>query len=177
MFGCGHKSSIPKTENPGKQPSLAICQLSVTERNFRVLKHTDGPSFVVPRRLAARRRAAGFCGAVCSPQPADEKRQGEDGQRRPGKVAARDLPVGRLCAVCAGTAEGEYLLRLRLYELENRLDPQRFVRISHAEIVNLDKVRCFDLNLAGTICIRLADGSVTYVSRRYVSKIKQLLGV
>ena len=79
--------------------------------------------------------------------------------------------------VYAGTAEGEYLLRLRLYELENRLDPQRFVRISHAEIVNLDKVRCFDLNLAGTICIRLADGSVTYVSRRYVSKIKQLLGV
>lgn len=79
--------------------------------------------------------------------------------------------------VYAATAEGEYLLRLRLYELENRLDPQRFVRISHSEMVNLDQVRCFDLNLAGTICIRLADGKVTYVSRRYVSKIKQILGV
>ena len=79
--------------------------------------------------------------------------------------------------VYAATEEGEYLLRLRLYELENRLDPQRFVRISHSELVNLDKVRCFDLNLAGTICIRLADGNVTYVSRRYVSRIKQILGV
>lgn len=79
--------------------------------------------------------------------------------------------------VYAATAEGEYLLRLRLYELENRLDPQRFVRISHSEMVNLDQVRCFDLNLAGTICIRLTDGKVTYVSRRYVSKIKQILGV
>ena len=62
-------------------------------------------------------------------------------------------------------------------QLRNRLDPQRFVRISHSEMVNLDQVRCFDLNLAGTICIRLADGKVTYVSRRYVSKIKQILGV
>ncbi len=79
--------------------------------------------------------------------------------------------------VYAATEEGEYLLRLRLYELENRLDPQRFVRISHSELVNLDKVRCFDLNLAGTICIRLSDGNVTYVSRRYVSRIKQILGV
>ncbi len=79
--------------------------------------------------------------------------------------------------VYAVTAQGEYSLRLRLYELEERLDPRRFVRISHSEIVNLDKVRCFDLNLAGTICVALADGSVTYVSRRYVAKIKKILGV
>lgn len=79
--------------------------------------------------------------------------------------------------VYAVTAQGEYSLRLRLYELEERLDPRRFVRISHSEIVNLDKVRCFDLNLAGTICVALADGSVAYVSRRYVAKIKKILGV
>lgn len=79
--------------------------------------------------------------------------------------------------VYAVTAQGEYSLRLRLYELEERLDPRRFVRISHSEIVNLDKVRCFDLNLAGTICVALADSSVTYVSRRYVAKIKKILGV
>ena len=40
--------------------------------------------------------------------------------------------------VYAVTAQGEYSLRLRLYELEERLDPRRFVRISHSEIVNLD---------------------------------------
>ena len=79
--------------------------------------------------------------------------------------------------VYAATEQGEYLLRLRLYELEKRLDAKRFVRISHSEIVNLDKIECFDLNLAGTICIRLADGSTAYVSRRYLSKIKKILGV
>ena len=79
--------------------------------------------------------------------------------------------------VFAVTAEGEYLLRLRLYELENRLEKSSFARISNTEIVNLKKVKSFDLSFSGTICVSLSDGAVTYVSRRYVSKIKQLLGI
>ena len=108
------------------------------------------------------------------PQLLTGSREGRLEVLQPGRIIRAYAAGGRVYAV---TAEGEYLLRLRLYELEDRLDPQRVVRISHSEIVNLDKVRCFDLNLAGTICIRLADGAVTYVSRRYVSKIKQILGV
>ena len=68
-------------------------------------------------------------------------------------------------------------LRLRLYEAEARLDKTVFVRISHSEIINLRKAKAFDLRLSGTISVRLADGSVSYVSRRYVARIKQLLGV
>lgn len=79
--------------------------------------------------------------------------------------------------VLAATTSGEYTLRFRLYELEQRLDPTCFVRISNSEIVNLKKVKGFDLNLAGSIRVTLTDGSVTYVSRRYISKIKQLLGI
>lgn len=75
------------------------------------------------------------------------------------------------------TDEGEYLLRLRLYELEERLDKNKFVRISNSEIVNLKKIRNFDLSLAGTICVKFQNGAVTYVSRRYVSKIKKILGI
>ena len=52
-----------------------------------------------------------------------------------------------------------------------------FVRISHSEIINLRKAKAFDLRLSGTISVRLADRSVSYVSRRYVARIKQLLGV
>ena len=33
--------------------------------------------------------------------------------------------------VFAVTNNGEYTLRLRLYEVEKRLDPQQFVRVSH----------------------------------------------
>ena len=79
--------------------------------------------------------------------------------------------------VFAETENGRYQLRLRLYELEERLDGKRFVRISNAEIVNLGMVRGFDLSFAGTICVRMKNGTVTYVSRRYVSKIKQVLGI
>ena len=79
--------------------------------------------------------------------------------------------------VFASTNNGEYSLRTRLYELEERLDRNNFVRISNSEIINLRKVKAFDLSLAGTILVSLLDGTITYVSRRYVSKIKQILGV
>lgn len=79
--------------------------------------------------------------------------------------------------VFAATDQGEYVLRLRLYELEERLDVQKFVRISNSEIINLGKVKNFDLSFTGTICVKLADGTVTYVSRRYVPKIKKILGI
>lgn len=79
--------------------------------------------------------------------------------------------------VFAVTGDGEYTLRLRLYELENRLDATSFVRISHSEIINLRKVKNFDLSFSGTICVHFLDKSTTFVSRRYVSRIKQVLGI
>lgn len=79
--------------------------------------------------------------------------------------------------VFAAAVCGEYQLRLRLYELEDRLNKNDFVRISNSEIINLKKVKAFDLSYAGTIRVSLLDGTVTYVSRRYVRKIKQVLGI
>ncbi len=77
----------------------------------------------------------------------------------------------------ASLNQKEYVLRQRLYELEELLSQYSFVRISNSEIVNLKKVRNFDLNYSGTICVTLSDGTVTYASRRYVTKIKQVLGL
>lgn len=79
--------------------------------------------------------------------------------------------------VFAVTENGEYTVRLRLYELEERLDKSTFVRISNSEIINLKKVRHFDLRLTGTICVKMSNGTVTYVSRRHVAGIKRLLGL
>lgn len=75
------------------------------------------------------------------------------------------------------TDRGEFNLRMRLYELEERLDKNSFIRISNSEIINLKHAKRFDLNLAGTICVSLSDGKTVYVSRRYVTKIKQILGI
>ena len=48
--------------------------------------------------------------------------------------------------VYAETVSGaRYALRLRLYELEERLSPMRFVRISNSEIINLYLVNRLDL--------------------------------
>lgn len=79
--------------------------------------------------------------------------------------------------VFAVTENGEYIIRLRLYELEERLDRKSFVRISNSEIINLKKVKNFDLSFTGTICVKLSNGTTTYVSRRYVARIKQILGI
>lgn len=82
--------------------------------------------------------------------------------------------VGKVYAV---TDKGEYTIRLRLYEMEERLNYNQFVRISNSEIINLKKVENFDLSFTGTICVKLVNGTTTYVSRRYVSKIKTILGI
>ncbi len=79
--------------------------------------------------------------------------------------------------VFAETTAGEYVMRSRLYELEEKLDRQKFVRISNSEIINLRRAKNFDLSIAGTICVRMSSGSVSYVSRRYVTKIKHMLGL
>ena len=101
---------------------------------------------------------------------------------RDGKVEILEqMELIRLYAnsgkIFAVTDKGEYVLRLRLYEVEERLNPHQFVRISNSEIINLKKVDSFDLSFTGTICVKLLNGSVTYVSRRYVSKVKKILGI
>ena len=79
--------------------------------------------------------------------------------------------------VFAVTEKGEYTVRFRLYEIEKRLNHNRFVRISNSEIINLKKVNNFDLSFTGTIRVELTNGTAAYVSRRYVSKIKKILGI
>lgn len=75
------------------------------------------------------------------------------------------------------TGKGTFTVRQRLYELEEQLAGARFVRVSNSEIVNLDRVTGLDLTLAGTIKMTLEGGTVCWVSRRYVKKIKSALGL
>lgn len=92
----------------------------------------------------------------------------------PGDLIRVYANAGKVLAV---TDKGEYTTRLRLHEMEERLNSNLFVRISNSEIINLKKVKHFDLNFTGTICVEFINGTTTYVSRRYVSKIKTILGI
>ena len=79
--------------------------------------------------------------------------------------------------IYAATTNGSYRLHQRLFELEEILDGRRFTRISNSEIVNLRKIKRLDTSVTGTILMYLQGDIKTFVSRRYVSKIKKVLGI
>ncbi len=79
--------------------------------------------------------------------------------------------------VLAVTEKGTFRLRMRLYQAEEKLSGRKFVRISNSEIINLNKTANFDLSFVGTIQVKLKNGDTTFVSRRYVSEIKKILGI
>lgn len=141
-----------KIDDGCKEPKIVILTDRVTEEINEIVKRLSGEQ---------TRMLAGF----------------KDGQAtvlEPERIYRVYASNGKVYAEAEG---GTYLLRLRLYEAEERLSDRSFVRISGGEVINLKKVRGFDLSFMGTICVSLSNGTVTYVSRRYVSKIKQLLGL
>lgn len=92
----------------------------------------------------------------------------------PTEIVRIYAAAGKVFAV---TDKKEYILHLRLYEAEERLTGKGFVRISNSEIINIKKAKKFDLSTVGTICVSLSNGNTSFVSRRYVTKIKKTLGI
>lgn len=75
------------------------------------------------------------------------------------------------------TKEGkEYRLKYRLYQVEELLPPY-FVRISGSEIINLKLIDHLDLSFPGTIKLIFKSKASTYVSRRFLSKVKDALSI
>ncbi len=73
------------------------------------------------------------------------------------------------------TREEVFEVRDRLYVLEDSLRERGFVRISNSEIVNVSQIERLDMSYAGTIKMFMKNGDETYVSRRYVSRIRDVL--
>lgn len=73
------------------------------------------------------------------------------------------------------TKNGEYRIKKKLYELEESLDKNSFIRISNSSIVNIKFIESFDLSKIGNIVIKLLDGSTEDVSKRRISSIMKFL--
>ena len=119
-----------------------------------------------------RELAEKLAGLSLGPVPAF---QGERAVLLEPRQVLRFFADGR--GVSAQTEEGIFAVRLRLYELEARLTPRGFLRVSHSELVNRRKITGLDLSLTGTIRMTLEGDVTVYVSRRYVKKIKEALGL
>lgn len=88
----------------------------------------------------------------------------------PGQV--RVVPVDEIRYITAEDAyvkihtdDDTYLLRERMHVLEDRLDPERFVRIHRSTIVQLDLVETVLHRSGGDHAVRLTDRTQLKVSR------------
>lgn len=79
--------------------------------------------------------------------------------------------------VFAETADNQYEVKPRIYELSERFEQSNFLRISNSEIINLEHIQSLDISFSSTICIKMDNSVLCYASRRYVKKIKEYLGI
>lgn len=79
----------------------------------------------------------------------------------------------------AATPGKNYAIDHTIQELEQKLDPRKFVRIHRATLVNLDSVHDLHAMFAGRMLVRLKDEKKTElaVSRDRVKALKQRLGI
>jgi two-component system LytT family response regulator len=79
----------------------------------------------------------------------------------------------------AATAAKNYVVDHTIQELEQKLDPRKFIRIHRATLLNLDSVYDLHAMFAGRMLVRLKDEKKTEltVSRDRVKPLKQRLGI
>jgi DNA-binding LytR/AlgR family response regulator len=78
-------------------------------------------------------------------------------------------------SVVAVTTTGSYKLKEKLYELEDMLPSNKFIRLSKSVIANLYELSRFEASFNGTLCVYFKSGAKEYVSRTYVNTIKEAL--
>lgn len=71
------------------------------------------------------------------------------------------------------TNKGEYKIKSKLYELE-KMDVD-FLRISKSCVINLQKVKHFDLGETGRIIVKFEDDSEQIVARRKIKDVMDYL--
>ena len=73
------------------------------------------------------------------------------------------------------TKDGVFRIKEKLYYLEEVLPSNMYIRTSNSAIVNINKVKCFNTNMVGSILIKLINGEEEYVSRRRIPEVMKFL--
>jgi two-component system LytT family response regulator len=92
------------------------------------------------------------------------------------------LPVSEIRWVAAeenyvriSTGDETHLLRETMAHLQDRLDPQLFLRVHRSSIVNLQHVKEVRMDTEGETAVILVNGQKVSMSRGYRSKLQRLL--
>jgi len=73
------------------------------------------------------------------------------------------------------TKEKNYRIKNTLYELEEKLNKNDWIRISNSCIVNLNQIKCFDMGTVGSIVVILKNDEKRDVSKRKIKEIIKIL--
>lgn len=92
------------------------------------------------------------------------------------KVAEIDWMESAANYVSLHVGKESYLVRETLQSLEQRLDPDQFIRIHRSTIVNLDRVQEIEPYFHGDYIVKLRDGQRLTLSRTYRERVQRQLG-
>jgi len=77
--------------------------------------------------------------------------------------------------IYAKTKEEGYKVKQKMYELEECLPTNKYIRISSAYIINIDKTISFDMGQIGSLYAKMEDGKKLEVSKRRIKEVKKFL--
>lgn len=77
--------------------------------------------------------------------------------------------------IYAKTRDESYRVKQKMYELEEILPNNKYVRISSAYIINIDKTISFDIGQIGSLYAKMEDGKKLEVSKRKIKEVKKFL--
>ena len=73
------------------------------------------------------------------------------------------------------TNEGTYKIKEKLYELEEQLPNNKFIRISNSCIINIEKTKSFDASIIGSLIAKMEDNTKQVVSKRRIKNVMKFL--
>ncbi len=75
------------------------------------------------------------------------------------------------------TAEKDYVIPFTIKELESRLDPDKFLRIHRAYIVNIESIKSIHTWFGGRLLLKLKNKKEINVSRSYVNEFRKKINM
>lgn len=92
---------------------------------------------------------------------------------RPKKITCFISGGDRVFAI---SGEHKYLVKKRLYQLEEQLG-QDYMKINQSCLANISQISRFSASIGGSLEVVFRDGYKDYVSRRELKKVKERMGI